>query len=71
MDASCAIQDDIHGFRLVYKYVSRILGTYHASISVGLFIILRNVVKILWYDLVWDSQKFVEANLPQQSSPYP
>ncbi len=28
MDVSCTIQDDIHGFRLVYKYVSRILGTY-------------------------------------------
>ena len=28
MDATCAIQDSIHVFSLVYKYVSRILGTY-------------------------------------------
>ncbi len=28
MDASCKIQRSIHVFRLVYKYVSRILGTY-------------------------------------------
>lgn len=32
MDASCKIQGSIHGFRLVYKYVSRILGTYHSPI---------------------------------------
>ena len=31
MDASCKIQRSIHVFRLVYKYVSRILGTYHFS----------------------------------------
>ncbi len=29
MDATCTIQDSIHVFRLVHKYVSRILGTYH------------------------------------------
>ncbi len=29
MDATCKIQDSIHVFRLVHKYVSRILGTYH------------------------------------------
>ena len=28
MDATCTIQDSIHVFRLVHKYVSRILGTY-------------------------------------------
>ena len=28
MDATCAIQDSIHVFSLVHKYVSRILGTY-------------------------------------------
>lgn len=32
MDASCKIQGSIHGFRLVYKYVSRILGTYHFDV---------------------------------------
>ena len=29
MDASCTIQDSIHVFSLVHKYVSSILGTYH------------------------------------------
>ena len=29
MDASCTIQDSIHVFNLVHKYVSSILGTYH------------------------------------------
>ena len=29
MDATCTIQDSIHVFSLVRKYVSRILGTYH------------------------------------------
>ena len=28
MDATCTIQDSIHVFRLIHKYVSRILGTY-------------------------------------------
>ena len=31
MDATCTIQDSIHVFNLVHKYVSRILGTYHKS----------------------------------------
>ena len=30
MDATCTIQDSIHVFNLVHKYVSRILGTYHS-----------------------------------------
>ena len=28
MDATCTIQDSIHVFSLIHKYVSRILGTY-------------------------------------------
>ena len=32
MDASCKIQRSIHDVRLTYKYVSRILGTYHPDI---------------------------------------
>ena len=32
MDAACTIQDSIHVFSLVRKYVSRILGTYHNTI---------------------------------------
>ena len=31
MDAACTIQDSIHVFSLVRKYVSRILGTYQYS----------------------------------------
>ena len=31
MDATCTIQDSIHVFNLVHKYVSRILGTYQES----------------------------------------
>ena len=31
MDATCTIQDSIHVFNLVHKYVSRILGTYHSE----------------------------------------
>ena len=31
MDATCTIQDSIHVFNLVHKYVSRILGTYQKS----------------------------------------
>ena len=31
MDATCTIQDSIHVFNLVHKYVSRILGTYHSG----------------------------------------
>ena len=38
MDATCEIQDSIHVFRLVYKYVSRILGTYHNLPAQGLFL---------------------------------
>jgi len=36
MDATCTIQDSIHVFNLVHKYVSRILGTYQIlTISLG------------------------------------
>ena len=31
MDATCTIQDSIHVFNLVHKYVSRILGTYQTG----------------------------------------
>ena len=37
MDATCTIQDSIHVFNLVHKYVSRILGTYHSQKTVGCF----------------------------------
>ena len=32
MDATCAIQDSIHVFSLIHKYVSRILGTYQIEV---------------------------------------
>ena len=35
MDATCTIQDSIHVFNLVHKYVSRILGTYHKGKQAG------------------------------------
>lgn len=38
MDAACTIQDSIHVFGLVRKYVSRILGTYHFVMG---FMVLR------------------------------
>ena len=40
MDATCTIQDSIHVFNLVHKYVSRILGTY--QFIGGIFLILKN-----------------------------
>ena len=39
MDAACTIQDSIHVFSLVRKYVSRILGTYQPEKATsGVFI---------------------------------
>lgn len=35
MDAACTIQDSIHVFSLVHKYVSRILGTYQIDRGVS------------------------------------
>ena len=37
MDATCAIQDSIHVFSLVHKYVSRILGTSHRGFFMPFF----------------------------------
>ena len=31
MDATCKVQNSIHVSSLVHKYVSSILGTYHAT----------------------------------------
>ena len=38
MDATCTIQDSIHVFNLVHKYVSRILGTYHLCRGIYVFV---------------------------------
>ena len=43
MDATCTIQDSIHVFRLVHKYVSRILGTYH---TLGALNFLKKVLAL-------------------------
>ena len=43
MDATCTIQDSIHVFNLVHKYVSRILGTYHFG---GDFFVLKRICLI-------------------------
>ena len=41
MDAACTIQDSIHVFSLVRKYVSRILGTYQDMIpGISYFVII-------------------------------
>ena len=41
MDAACTIQDSIHVFSLVRKYVSRILGTYQNWFFRGFYYALR------------------------------
>lgn len=40
MDASSKIQRSIHDVRLIYKYVSRILGTYQFTRLERLFVCL-------------------------------
>ena len=49
MDAACTIQDSIHVFSLVHKYVSRILGTYHtvSSNMWGCFFYVFNDISVL------------------------
>ena len=44
MDATCTIQDSIHVFSLVHKYVSRILGTYQKSGQSFCFLI-KKIIK--------------------------
>jgi len=47
MDAACTIQDSIHVFSLVRKYVSRILGTYQEEfIPSGLSVYYFNSVSV-------------------------
>ena len=50
MDAACTIQDSIHVFSLVRKYVSRILGTYHYGwnlfCNLSLFLMHFNAVSL-------------------------
>ena len=49
MDAACTIQDSIHVFSLVHKYVSRILGTYQLDIPIGwssFFAVMQGLIQI-------------------------
>ena len=47
MDAACTIQDSIHVFSLVHKYVSRILGTYQTHKKIGTIMLIPNcMIKI-------------------------
>ena len=46
MDATCTIQDSIHVFSLVHKYVSRILGTYHLPVERPAFFYCRKGDKV-------------------------
>ena len=48
MDAACTIQDSIHVFSLVHKYVSRILGTYQI-VSFSIFVARKRF--IVEYDI--------------------
>ena len=52
MDASCKIQRSIHDVRLTYKYVSRILGTYHSG--VGFFFFTKNAYFFHCFVTVFD-----------------
>ena len=49
MDATSTIQDSIHVFNLVHKYVSRILGTYH--LCRGVYVFIARVQPVLWSEL--------------------
>ena len=46
MDAACTIQDSIHVFSLVRKYVSRILGTYQNSKGDFYYMFLIGNIKV-------------------------
>ena len=47
MDAACTIQDSIHVFSLVRKYVSRILGTYQKEIFSMGFLLFPDICRNL------------------------
>ena len=49
MDAACTIQDSIHVFSLVHKYVSRILGTYQFSMGFFLTFLYIDIFYIAFF----------------------
>ena len=59
MDATCTIQDSIHVFSLVHKYVSRILGTYHSPIGALLFLLFHIIFVYVDHDMILFAQLFL------------
>ena len=59
MDATCTIQDSIHVFSLVHKYVSRILGTYQNTTDISFVRIYRTE------NMTTDKSKMVVASIMQ------
>ncbi len=59
MDAACTIQDSIHVFSLVRKYVSRILGTYHSPIGALLFLLFHIIFVYVDHDMILFAQLFL------------
>ncbi len=59
MDATRAIQDSIHVFSLVRKYVSRILGTYHSPIGALLFLLFHIIFVYVDHDMILFAQLFL------------
>ena len=54
MDATCTIQDNIHVFSLVHKYVSSILGTYQSKdrFSFRYILLIKEVEKRHNYGII-------------------
>ena len=69
MDATCTIQDSIHVFNLVHKYVSRILGTYQDSrLSFGVFFEIRKIPQTsLLYTYFYWGEKVKQKEFPQHT----
>lgn len=66
MDATCTIQDSIHVFSLVYKYMSRILGTYHKT---PVFINI-NICSALQEGAYASSRQVQELLMPLRINPF-
>ena len=66
MDATCTIQDSIHVFSLVHKYVSRILGTYQSLER--FFEENETVTTDMTYGESWDFIKSGENSLKRHTN---
>lgn len=58
MDASSKIQGSIHVFRLINKYVSRILGTYQFSAVFTNFYYFNFQISLLYSAIVLSDEKY-------------